>query len=64
VAEQLCLEVREALEHGRPVLADLLFAAEAPVGVGGLLALVVLVEALEERFQIVIVERFAHPLDN
>ena len=29
-----------------------------------MLALVVLVEALEERFQIVIVESFAHPLDN
>ena len=34
VPKQLCLEVREALEHGRLVLADLFFATEVPIGVG------------------------------
>jgi hypothetical protein len=46
VAQEFGFEVRKALEHTRPVLADLLLAAKAPVGVGRLLTLVAWIEAL------------------
>jgi hypothetical protein len=57
VSEQLRLKVREALEVARPVLADLLFTAEAPVGMSGLLAAIACIEALQECFDVVLVNR-------
>jgi hypothetical protein len=63
VPKQLCLEVWEALEHARPVLADLFFATEAPVRVGGLFAAVVRIEAPQKAFEVVAIERLCHPFD-
>jgi len=60
---QLCLEVRKALEHARPVLADLFFATEAPVGVGGLFAAIVRIEAAQKSIEVVAIERLCHPFD-
>ena len=63
VAKSPCLEVREALEHRRPVLADLLFATEAPLGVCRLFASIVQIEAPHQRFEVMAIERLGHPFD-
>jgi catechol 2,3-dioxygenase-like lactoylglutathione lyase family enzyme len=55
-ADEVGVEVLRAREDRRPVLADLLAARERPVGMGGLLARVVVVEAGDECVDVVCVD--------